>query len=205
MIVHPFCNMHNTGIVILAAGSSSRLGSPKQLLPFQNKNLLQHVIDEATATGAVPVVVVTGARSEVISAAIDTSNADVVWNEQWPEGKASGIVAGVRRIVSSYPQVEYIILAVCDQPFVSAGLFTQLFEKQLFSKKNIVASAYADTLGTPVLLGRKYFDALLALKEDEGARKILMMHRDDVAGVDFPLGHIDIDTQADYDSLTVIS
>lgn len=205
MIVHPFCNMHNTGIVILAAGSSSRLGSPKQLLPFHGKILLQHVIDEADAAGAAPVVVVTGARSEVVSAAIDTTKADVIWNEQWPEGKASGIVAGVRRIITLYPQVEYIILAVCDQPFVTAALFVQLFDQQQHSAKNIVASAYADTLGTPVLLARKYFDALLELKADEGARKILMMHRDDVARVDFPLGHIDIDTQADYDSLTVIS
>ena len=204
MIAHPFCNMHNTGIVILAAGNSSRLGSPKQLLPFQNKNLLQHVIDEATAAGAAPVIVVTGARSEVVSAAIDTSKADVIWNEKWLEGKASGIVAGVQRIVSSYPQVEHIILAVCDQPFVTAGLFVQLFDKQQYSEKNIVASAYADTLGTPVLLGRKYFDALLGLEKDEGARKILMAHNNDVAGVDFPLGHIDIDTQEDYDALTVI-
>ena len=196
--------MDNTAIVILAAGNSSRLGRPKQLLPFRGKNLLQHVIDEAAAAGASPVVVVTGARAEEISASVDRAVAEVIHNEKWPEGKASGIVAGVRHVVSSYPHVERVILAVCDQPFVTAQLFSQLSDRQHRSGKTIVASAYADTLGTPVLLTRTHFDALLGLKEDEGARKILVLHPGEVAGFDFPLGHVDVDTQADYEALTTI-
>lgn len=190
--------MENTGIVILAAGRSARLGTAKQLLPFQGKTLLQHVVDEATAAGVVPVIVVTGARSEAVSSSIDPHQADIIFNENWEEGKGSGVVAGVQKIMTAYPEVQDIILAVCDQPFVTATLFTRLQEQRRATGKRIIASAYAGTMGTPVLFAREYFGQLLGLKKDEGAKRIIDLHRGDVATVDFPRGEVDIDTMEDY-------
>lgn len=193
--------MHKTGAIILAAGKSSRLGGIKQLLSYRNKTLLQHTIDELKLAGAAPVIVVTGAHAETITAAIDQTGIDLIYNAQWAQGMASGIVAGVQNMLSRHKNINRIIFAVSDQPFVSASLFQQLYEVQTISSKNIVASAYADTLGIPVLFTQKYVDQLLALKGDEGAKKLLKVFQEDVARVDFPLGRIDIDTVEDYEGL----
>ncbi len=193
--------MNNTAIIILAAGNSSRFGSTKQLLHFNNKSLLQHVIDEAIESGAGPVIIVTGANAEGIEKSITQGNFNIVHNENWEEGMASGIVAGVKQAISLNNHVERIIIAVCDQPFVSASLFKQLHETHAKSLKNIIASSYADTIGTPALFTQKYFDALMSLQGEEGAKKILKANAEDVAVIEFPEGAIDIDTKEDYNKL----
>jgi molybdenum cofactor cytidylyltransferase len=201
MNVPSSAGMNNTGIVILAAGSSSRLQGIKQLLEFRQKTLLQHVIAEAEKAGAEPIVVVTGANSELVSASIAQLRVETVYNENWAAGKASGIVAGVQKILALSPNIHHIITAVCDQPFVSAALFEQLYQTQLDTQQSIVASAYAETLGTPVLFSRQHFEQLQGLKGDEGAKKILKMHPSEIAAVDFPEGYLDIDTWEDYAEL----
>jgi molybdenum cofactor cytidylyltransferase len=193
--------MNNTAIIILAAGSASRFGSVKQLLHFNNKTLLQHVVEEAVDAGAGSVIVVTGAYADKISESINNTHVEVMYNENWQEGIASGIVAGVHKAITLNNDVEKVIIAVCDQPFVSSALFNQLYQKQVEGVEHIVASAYADTIGTPALFTQKYFDTLLGLSGDEGAKKILKDNLHDVATVDFPQGAIDIDTQEDFNDL----
>jgi molybdenum cofactor cytidylyltransferase len=114
---------------------------------------------------------------------------------------ASGIVAGVRKINELDSSLEKIIITVCDQPFVIASIFEQLDQAQLKSGKNIIASKYSNTKGTPVLFTRKYFSHLLKLQGDHGAKKILEVNQEDVAAIDFPKGNIDIDTEKDYKEL----
>lgn len=192
--------MNNTAIIILAAGNSSRFGSAKQLLRVNNKTLLKHVIDEAVESGAELIVVVTGANAKEIEKDIQ-QQVQIVRNENWKEGMATGIIAGVKKTITLNNDIEKIIITVCDQPFVSAGLFKQLYQAQEQDVKYIVASSYADTIGTPALFTQKYFDALMDLPGDEGAKKILKANADDVATVDFPQGAIDIDTPKDYEDL----
>ena len=193
--------MNNTGIIILAAGNSSRFGSTKQLLHFNGKTLLQHAIQEATGAGAALIVVVTGAHADEILKGIKNEKIEIVFNKDWEQGMASGIVIGLREAITLKNELEKVIITVCDQPFVSSSLFEQLFEKQNKSGKHIVASAYADTIGTPALFTKKYFDALMGLTGDQGAKILLKKYSDDLATVDFPDGYIDIDTQADYENL----
>ncbi len=193
--------MNNTGIIILAAGSSSRFGKIKQLLHFNNKTLLQHVTDESIESGSKPIVLLTGANADDVSKDVNQQQVKIVYNQNWKKGMASGIAAGVKKIITLNNDIENIIITVSDQPFVSASLFRQLYQTQHESAKHIVASSYADTTGTPVLFTQKYFDALMSLQGEEGARKILKANKEDVATVDFPQGAIDIDTQKDYDDL----
>jgi molybdenum cofactor cytidylyltransferase len=193
--------MNNTGIIILAAGGSSRFGNSKQLLHFNGKTLLQHAIDEATEVGAEPIVVVTGANADEISKEIKNEKVEIIFNKDWEQGIASGIVIGLKKAIALNNELEKVIIAVCDQPFVSSSLFQQLFEKQNKSVTHIVASAYADTIGTPALFTEKYFDALMGLTGDQGAKILLKKYSEDLATVDFPDGYIDIDTQEDYENL----
>ena len=193
--------MNNTGVIILAAGSSSRFGNTKQLLHFNGKTLLQHAIDEATEAGAEPIVIVTGANADEISKEIKKEKVELVFNKDWEQGMASGIIIGLKKAITLNNELERVIIAVCDQPFVSSSLFQQLLQKQNKSLKHIVGSAYADTIGTPALFTKKYFDALMGLTGDQGAKILLKKYSGDLATVDFPDGYIDIDTQEDYENL----
>ncbi|MDB5208562.1 MAG: hypothetical protein JWR72_3637 [Flavisolibacter sp.] len=193
--------MNETGIIILAAGSSSRLGRPKQLLSFQNKSLIEHSIDEAVAAKLTPVIVVTGAYGESVSTYLKNKEVVIVYNDAWKKGMGSGIKAGLKQAMLLNEKLQSIIISVCDQPFVSASLFRKLTEKKKETAKGIVACSYADTIGTPVLFAHSYFDKLLQLEESEGAKSLVKMYNDDLATVAFAKGNIDIDTEEDYKNL----
>ncbi len=193
--------MDKTGIIILAAGPSLRLGKPKQLLVYQGKTLVVNIVEEAQKANLNPVVVVTGASSDSVSRELENKNVEIVYNDRWQTGMASGIVAGVSKILALSPETDSLIIAVCDQPFVSAALFGQLMKMKTEQNKGIVGSAYAGTIGTPVLFGKTYFEKLLLLQGGEGAKKILNTHRADLACVNFNQGSIDVDTTEDYDRL----
>lgn len=195
------CKMHKTGTVILAAGSSTRLGLPKQLLSYNGKTLLQHAIDEAANAGTDPIVVVLGFKADEIVETIKHDNIEIFINAHWEQGMASGIAGGVSKAISLNENLEQLIITVCDQPFVTASLFNELNKVQQETQMHIIASAYADTIGTPVLFTKKYFSQLLELTGEEGAKKILKANIDDVAAVEFSPGEIDIDTVDDYDDL----
>jgi molybdenum cofactor cytidylyltransferase len=193
--------MSGTAVIILAAGNSSRLGVPKQTLWYDGQSLVRRVAGEAHSAKLNPVIVVTGAYSPEVSAELADCDVHLVYNEHWQKGMGSGIVAGLSKLLAMDSDVENAIIAVCDQPYVSAQLFGQLVEKAAESGRGMVACAYADTLGTPVLFGQQYFGALLQLNGNEGAKKLLKLYHADVAGISFPQGSIDIDTAEDYEEL----
>ena len=193
--------MKGTAVIILAAGNSSRLGVPKQTLLYQGRSLVRRMTGEADSAELNPVIVVTGAYSTEVSAELTGCGVHLVYNAHWQKGMGSGIAAGMLKLQMMGSGVENVIIAVCDQPYVSAQLFRRLIEKEAESGMGIVACAYADTLGTPVLFGQRYFEALLQLNGNSGAKKLLELYRYDVAEIPFPQGSIDIDTVADYEKL----
>ena len=189
------------GIIILAAGNSSRLGEPKQLLQYRNKSLIRHVAEAAIEVVDSPVIIITGSVQNLIMDELQELLLHFVQNNEWQEGMASSIRIGIAELLKINPQIDGVILAVSDQPFVTSELFLNLIQKAETSENSIVACSYQDTLGTPVLFPKKYFDSLLALNGAEGAKKLLKRFQNDVVSVLFPLGDIDIDTQEDYQRL----
>jgi len=184
---------------VLAAGSSSRLGKPKQWLRFNGKSLLQHTTETALASQAQPVIAVLGANEKAMETT--ESNVHVVVNSQWQEGMASSIRCGLEAFTQLSPAAEGIILMVCDQPFVTAGLLNDLVTAHQKTGKPIVASGYENTFGPPVFFHRSVFAELLQLTGDTGARGIVSRHKDETAIIPFPQGSFDIDTEADYNRL----
>jgi len=191
--------MSRTGIIILAAGSSSRMGEPKQLMMYKNKTFLQHIIGEAKNANLEPLICVTGYHSELITKSISRLEVTAVYNELWREGMGSGISAGIKQLLFS--DVDSVILAVSDQPHVSADLFGTMQALKDQTGKGIVASSYAGTLGTPVLFGKNYFEHLKLLSGNQGAKNIVKHNMPDVCPVEFEKGRIDIDTKEDYEHL----
>jgi len=190
-----------TGIIILAAGSSSRLGTPKQNLVYRGQTLLQRAVEVACSSVCKPVIVVLGANEDAIKPTIKTTPVTIIYNPDWHEGMASSIRLGVKEIQKSAPAVTSVILMLCDQPFVDVNLLNTLVEIKTTSEADIVASAYNNTIGVPVLFGSTYFDDLLSLRGQEGAKKLLMKHKEGVVSVPFPLGSVDIDTVEDYEKV----
>ncbi|NTE02040.1 nucleotidyltransferase family protein [Agrobacterium tumefaciens] len=190
----------DTGIVILAAGNSSRLGRPKQLLKFKQKTLIEHTINAALQTSFQPIIVVLGAYADEIQEKISTE-VNLLINKNWSEGMSSSITAGVAALIKQSPLLENIIIAVSDQAFITAEIFHALKQKQISTKKAIIASTYAKTTGTPVLFNKQYFPQLLSLTGNSGAKSMLKLHHNDVETVAFAMGNIDIDTETDYHNL----
>src|ERR1035437_6793844 len=109
------------GIIILAAGSSGRLGSPKQNLIYKGQTLLQGAIETAVASACEPVIIVLGANENVIRQSIEGSNATIVYNADWQEGMASSIRVGITALKKINPESDAVILMLCDQPFVDTS------------------------------------------------------------------------------------
>lgn len=194
-------NIENIGVLILAAGGSSRLGKPKQLLAYNGKTLLQHAVQTAIDSTAQPIVVVLGAESDTIVNELTDTRVHTVVNEAWQEGMASSIRCGINEFMQTAPNAEGAILMVCDQPYVTAALLNELATAHRKSGKQIVASGYDDTFGPPVFFHKSFFNELLQLKGDIGARSIVRQHTALVEVVSFPEGTFDVDTEADYEQI----
>jgi molybdenum cofactor cytidylyltransferase len=188
-------------IIILAAGRSARLGSPKQLLSYQGKNLLQHTIDIAFESEIGPIIVVLGSGIEEISAKLNTNTLTIIENPFWENGMASSVVCGINTMNNLRPDTEAVILMVCDQPFVNAKLLKDLIKKQKESGSSIIASSYENIHGTPALFHKEHFNELSALTGDSGARSLIKRYADSIEAIPFDQGGIDIDTLEDYRNL----
>ncbi len=192
--------IHKPGIVILAAGQSSRLGSPKQLLRFNEKSLLQHCVEEALQTN-IPVIVVVGANSQLIKYELKDLHITIAENRRWQKGMSTSLQCGLMAAKNLNNEIDGIIFMVSDQPFVSTTLLINLIKAQNEISLPIAASDYAGTLGTPVLFHKFFFDEIMALEGDTGTKKLIEKNKNLATEVSFPEGVIDIDTVEDYKDL----
>lgn len=192
-----------TGVLILAAGSSSRLGTPKQLLKFQEETLLSKTIKSAQEAISGPVLVVLGSHSDLIKSSLKIDGIRWIVNQNWESGMASSLHEGLTFLEENYDPDQVLVL-LSDQPFVSTELIHQLMTEKGKTAKGIAACSYADTIGVPAIIEKKYFSELLNLKGDQGAKKVIKQHLDDLVQIPFGKGNIDIDTQADWENFNSI-
>ena len=123
-------------------------------------------------------------------------------NHNWQTGMSSSIRAGLQTLLST-DDLNAVVIMLCDQPFVNADILNDLVTTQRLTGKSIVASIYGTTRGVPALFSRNFFDELMSLAADEGARRTIASHPRDVATIIFPRGAIDIDTPRDHEELVL--
>lgn len=190
--------MRDVGAVILAAGGSSRFGAPKQLLNFRGETLVGRAVRALEEAHCAPVVVVVGESGNAIRDALRDSSAAIVENAEWRRGLGTSIRCGLRSCADS---IGAVVLLACDQPLVDSTIVAALIAEHERSRKPIVASRYANTLGIPALFDRSCFEALRALPDDSGAKSLIAARPNDVASIAFEDGAVDIDTSEDFERL----
>lgn len=192
------------GIVILAAGGSTKLGSPKQLVQFQGKTVFRRSVESALACDPDSLIVVLGSRAEEISIEAEGLPVEIVINNEWEVGISSSIKAGLARLIELRPDIDAVIIMLSDQPFVDAKTIRSLFDTYLTSGKPIVASEYDGVVGVPALFDRVMFDGLMKLEGDAGARVIIRQSAsENIATIPAPEAAFDIDTPQDRDRLRI--
>ena len=189
------------GIIILAAGSSSRFGEPKQLLKFEAETLLRRTVESAIKSDCFPVVAVLGANFEKIKNEVIDLECQIVFNVDWQTGMSSSIKIGVEKMSEIAPNISAVVIALCDQPFIKSEHFNQLVEKFLDVKKPIIASFYIETFGVPALFAQEMFDDLSKLEGEKGAKEIIRKNPDLVEKLFLTEAEFDIDTQEDFENL----
>jgi molybdenum cofactor cytidylyltransferase len=173
------------------------MGRPKQLLPIASRPLLRHVIEASIGASVAPVIVVIGANAAEIRPCLNGLPVHVVMNESWLAGMGASVRVGLQALMSLSPKATGVIIALADQPRLSAGHISRLLSVRRRTGQSIIASQFGGKSTPPVFFSAKYFPELLALQGDSGARSLLQIHADEVATV--PVEDLgDLDSPADY-------
>ncbi|TRO63358.1 nucleotidyltransferase family protein [Christiangramia sabulilitoris] len=189
------------GVVILAAGSSSRLGYPKQLVDFKGKPMLQHIIDVADSFEFGTEVLVLGAAAKEIKDKIEPKKFEILFNQNWQEGMASSIRAGLEKSLEKEKDLEHLLILLSDQPFVSKQRIDALIKEQLASNSEATFSEYDEDVGVPAIFSSSVFPYLKELKGDHGAKKLVYDKKIQFRTVKFEKGNFDVDTKEDVELL----
>jgi molybdenum cofactor cytidylyltransferase len=188
----------NSAIIILAAGSSSRMGQSKQLLEIDNTTLLRKTVLTALACDIKNNYVVLGANVEAHRKTINDLPIQIVINDEWNNGMGRSLKKGLDVATASSPVLEGVTVLVCDQPMLTSQYLNNILQQYLDTRKGIVASQYAQTIGVPAFFSKQFFERLNTMGDQQGAKKIIEKYPEAVQTVDFSGGEIDLDKIEDY-------
>jgi molybdenum cofactor cytidylyltransferase len=181
----------------LAAGGSRRLGRPKQLERYGAASLLRHCAAAARASRCAPVSVVLGAHADACALELAGLDLLVVRNERWQEGASTSIRAGLAAVREHAPAAAGLIIALADQPLVTAAVFDRLAALSGTTGAAIVACEYSGSVGPPAFFARSIFPELELLRGDRGAKQIILADPARTVRLPLPEGACDVDTEED--------
>ena len=188
-----------TAAIVLAAGLSRRMGRPKLLLTLEGRPVIRHTVERMLAAGLSDVIVVVGPEHEAIRQALEGLPVRLAVNPTPEAGQASSVRRGIQAVS---PLATVALIALGDQPWVSADVIHRLLAALTAPGKRIAAPRYADGLGNPVLFAADVFPELLALTGDRGARAVVEKDASRLAVVDVAQAMPrDLDTPEDYERL----
>lgn len=191
---------------MLAAGASTRLGQPKQLVRWDGKSLLRRAAEAAVGSGASPVVVVLGRDAASFLPELADLAVMPVTNPDWRKGMGSSLCCGVAALQKTEaPQAVAVLLMVCDQPRIGAAHLKKLWDRHAATGK-VIAVRYGDHSGVPAIFPAKYMPDLARITGDQGARSLLKtLKQPEIDLVDLPEAAFDLDLPEDLLGLSADS
>jgi len=188
-------------ILLLAAGGSTRMGQPKQLMPWGEQTLIEHQIQTLLKTDH-PVNVVLGSNSNLIIPVIEQFPVSIFINTDWESGMGSSISLGINQIIQLFPDANGVLITLLDQPLLTASYLKKMLDTFLPGSQQILVSRSASGwTGVPALFDECYFKELTELKNDEGAKKVVKLHEKRVILIDGGDILDDMDTPETYQQL----
>ena len=183
---------NNLSVLILAAGTSSRLGKPKQLLKIKDESLIQIAVKKALNLSD-DVKVVLGHKSYEIIEELKDFPISILINPNYEQGMGSSISFGIK----DFNKSKKVLIMLCDQPLIPLSHYNSLIKKSIENEDLIVCSKYQNRFAVPSIFPNIYYKALSDLKGDEGARKLLKANIINHIVLEDKLS-IDVDTKEDY-------
>lgn len=189
-------------ILILAAGSSSRMGKIKQLLPWKDSTLLENVIGTAKSSQASETLVILGANTGIIKESIHKiKEVSIIENTKWRQGIGSSISCGINYLSEHKEDITAVLILLADQVLINTAYLNRMIEHYTLGKNDLIATKYPNKTGVPALFGQSYFKDLAKLEKDHGAHFLLKKFSDKIYTLDTFGKTFDIDTKEDYDKL----
>lgn len=184
--------------LILAAGSSSRMGSIKQLLSINGKTLLQHTLDLSTKIKSTKTLCVLGAHAEEIMQKVDGKNVEFIINKNHKLGLSASIISGIEYLQKEKIPFDGLFILLADQPAIKQDYYNEMM--RLFDEKRtkIIASNYGNTLGVPAIFPAIFNNDLLQITGDKGAKEFLQKNKRSTLSPQTLVNLLDIDTPKDY-------
>ena len=192
------------GGILLAAGGSSRMATPKQFVRFEGETLLRRAAFAIAASICDPVVAVLGAEKENAEIEIAGTRVQPCFNREWETGMSSSIKLGLTELLSMEPGLDAVLITLCDQPFVTARDLDRLTESFFESRKQIVAAVYGDVVGVPAIFSKELFERLLTLDGDKGARALIRDPNASIEKIKIKEAAVDIVTFDDLDRIRAL-
>ena len=187
--------------VVLAAGASTRLGQPKQLIRIDGESLLHRTARLTIEAGCSPVYVVLGFEPERMSDELADLPVETVLNRVWQEGMGSSLRTGMEAIRQADPQAEAVLVTVCDQPGLTTEHLRELLARHAAARGGgeigITASAYARKKGVPAVFSSRLFSELAAASGDRGAQDLIRAYAGEVEEIPWAAGELDLDRPED--------
>ncbi len=189
------------GGILLAAGGSSRMGRPKQLVKINGIALLRNAAENMAASKCTPRVVVLGAEFERCIQELDGTNIDTTVNTEWASGMSSSIQIGLAYMMGIKPQIDAVIITLCDQPNITTAIIDNFIAEYRRIRPCVIASEYNGVTGVPALFSRDMFDDILKLEGDRGARDLIRAAGHQALRLSVPEAAFDIDSPHDLMSV----
>jgi len=187
--------------LILAAGTSSRMGEPKQLLPWDETTLIEHAIVQSIETQKVTTYVVLGANYEAVFDQIKHLPVKIIHNKNWQMGMGKSIQTGVQNIVNKDVNYDAILISLIDQPLITSAYYKKLINKLGVTSDIIIASDLGGHIGVPAIFSKTIFEELLQLENDFGARHIIKKYSLQITTIALDDLGKDIDTKEQYQQI----
>jgi molybdenum cofactor cytidylyltransferase len=191
--------MKNIAVLVLAAGKSSRMKTPKQLAKIGTNFLLEMVLSKAKTINTTDVYCVLGANDALIRKEISAANVHFIYNANFNEGLSASIVAGISELEKSHQNYDGVLILLGDQPAIEKTYLKAMVSLFFENESKIIASNYGKKLGVPAIFSKRYFSELKKISGDFGAKDILNKNSKVIA-LSQQTNFIDIDTTEDLEA-----